>query len=165
MEMFANREAAMFRGTPSVMEALKTMTDDELVRLPYFSQTSDESWIYTYPSLNISMNSSLKENDEKLAAAMKVMECFLSPEGQKYIACGEGMISYNDGVESDMTELTGSDIRALVEAYLQDTGTNFHVTDKYELPVASEMKLILAEEENGYQLNDIEVDGESIKFR
>lgn len=295
--MFAGRKAAMFRGTPSVVEELKTMTDDELVRLPYFSQTSDESWVYTYPSLNIALNSSLEQNEEKQEAAMKVLNCFLSQEGQEYIACGQGMISYNVGVESDMSgmegvkdeldknaiyiryasnnsflasleaingllsgkmdekqafetfenginasateeddivkfektyklsvnenngrdaassilttarestgadiaitayysyassiyeggctkrelsmivntsegiplyvsEVAGGDIRSMVEAYLQDTGSSLRVTDKYELPVVSGMKLILTETENGYQVKDIEVDGDSIK--
>ncbi len=297
MEMFADGEAAMFRGTPSVMEELKGMTEDELVRIPYFSQTSDESWVYTYPSLNISMNSSLEEDEEKLSEAMKVLECFLSQKGQEYIACGQGMISYNDGIVSDMSgmegvkdeieknaiyiryasnnsfsasldavngllsgemdekqafeafknginaeaaeeesvvefektyslsvnenngrdaassilttareateadlalttcfsyassvyegectqtelsmicnnnkgtplylaKLKGGEIRTLVEGYLKDTGSGFQITNKHELPVASGMKLILTETEDGYELKDITVDGNSIK--
>ncbi len=296
MEMFASRGAAMFRGTPSVMEELQEMMDDELVRLPYFSKNSDESWVYTYPSLNISLNKSLEEDDEKLSAALKVLDCFLSQKGQEYIAGGQGMISYNDGVTSDMSNmdgvkeeieknaiyiryasnnsfsaslvavngllsgemneqqafeafknklnaeaskgesvvefdqtyhlavnenngrdaasvilttareatgadlalttvysysssifegectqrelsmicnnnkgtplymasLKGSEVRTLVEGYLQDTGYSLKVTNKYELPVASGMKLILNETENGYELKDITVDGESI---
>lgn len=296
-KMIAERKAGMFRGTPSVMEEIKEMTDDELVRIPYFSQESDESWVYTYPSLNISMNRSLEENDEKFEAAIKVMECFLSQEGQELIACGQGMISYNDGIESDLTgmegirdeieknalyiryasnnsfsasletvtglisgsmnekqaleafkkginkksededsvvkfdetyklslnenggrdaassilttvrndmdadiaftsyysysssiyqgectqtelrmicsndqgsplnkvELTGSDIRKLVKGYLKDTGSSFYVSNRYELPVASGMKLILKEKNNGFSLKDIQVNGKSIK--
>ena len=71
-EKFVNGEAAMFRGTPSVMEYLKSNMDSELVRVPYFSQTSDESWIYTYPSFNVALNSELEENEEKLDLAMKL---------------------------------------------------------------------------------------------
>ncbi len=297
MDMFANRETAMFRGTPAIMEELKEMTGDELVRIPYFSQTSDESWVYTYPSLNISLNSSLEKDEERLSAAMEVLECFLSQKGQEYIAGGQGMISYNDGIASDLsgmegvtdeieknavyiryasnnsfaaslravsgllsgemdeqqaleafenginaeaaeeeiaaefektyrlsvndnngrdaassvlttvreaagadlaltacysysssvyegectwTELgmicnnnkgtplytavlKGSDVRALVDGYLQDTGSGFRITNKYELPVASGMKLVLTETENGYALKDIQVNGESVQ--
>lgn len=297
IDMFVNKEAAMFRGTPSVMEELKEMSDDEFVRIPYFSQSSNESWLYTYPSLNISLNKDLEEDNEKLSKAMRILECFLSQKGQEYISGGEGMISYNVGIDSDisgmegvqdeiernsvyiryasnnsfsasqeliddllledkskeetfeafknkintkattgdsavefektyslslnenngrdaasvvlstvreaidadlslttyfsysssiyegkcskrelsmicnnnkgtplyLTLLKGSEVYALVEAYLQDTGTSLQVTNKYELPVASGMKLILIEKENGYQLKDIEVNGEPIK--
>lgn len=297
IDMFVNKEAAMFRGTPSVMEELKEMSDDEFVRIPYFSQSSNESWLYTYPSLNISLNKDLEEDNEKLSKAMRILECFLSQKGQEYISGGEGMISYNVGIDSDISGmegvqdeiernsvyiryasnnsfsasqeliddllledkskeetfeafknkintkattgdsavefektyslslnenngrdaasvvlstvreaidadlslttyfsysssiyegkcskrelsmicnnnkgtplylalLKGSEVYALVEAYLQDTGTSLQVTNKYELPVASGMKLILIEKENGYQLKDIEVNGEPIK--
>ena len=104
---FVNGETAMFRGTPSVMEYLKSNMDSELVRIPYFSQTSDESWIYTYPSFNIALNSELEENEEKLDLAMKVLDCFISEEGQKLVADGDGMISYNAHVESSLDGMTG----------------------------------------------------------
>lgn len=104
---FANGEAAMFRGTPSVMEALRSITDDELVRILYFSQTSDESWVYTYPSFNVALNSELAENEDKLDLAMEVLDCFLSEEGQKLVADGDGMISYNADVESTLDGLNG----------------------------------------------------------
>lgn len=104
---FVNGEAAMFRGTPGVMEYLKANMDSELVRLPYFSQTSDESWIYTYPSFNIALNSDLEENEGKLELAMKVLDCFLSEKGQKLVADGDGMISYNANVASSLDGMTG----------------------------------------------------------
>lgn len=106
-EMFISGEAAMFRGTPGVMEVLRSNMDAELVRLPYFSQTSDESWVYTYPSFNIALNGELEKNDEKLELALKVLDCFLSEEGQKLVADGDGMISYNAHVESDFDGMTG----------------------------------------------------------
>lgn len=293
-EAFVSRKAAINCGTPGNMVGYQSVMEDELVRLPYFSQTSDESWIYTYPSLNIAMNQSVTESEEKLDDAMKVLNCFLSEKGQKIIAAGQGMISYNVDVPSDlsgmtgveeeaeknafyiryasnasfsasleavsglltgelneqqamekfesiltapvgeeevvaefentyplalnekggrdaassvlttvrmaygadlafthyynytaslyagghsqreigmmvkngnttvhlaMAELTGKDVKALVEAYLKDTGTHFRVTKKYELPIASGMKLIVTDTGEGYELKDIEVDG------
>ena len=294
---FANGEAAMFRGTPSVMEALKSATDDELVRLPYFSQTSDESWVYTYPSFNVALNSELEKNEDKLNLAMKVLDCFLSEKGQKLVADGDGMISYNADVESTLdglngiedeikknafyirfasngsfsgslqavkgllsgkmdetqaynvfkkevtsgakkepsaiefqnqydirlnskcgrdaassilttvrkkadaqlafssyyyytssiykgecsaaelnmmishndeaclylAKLSGAQIKKLVEQYLAGQKSGFAVTNKYELPISSGMKLILRSEKNKFDLDDIEVNGDSIK--
>lgn len=287
----------MFRGTPSVMEALRSVTDDELVRLPYFSQTSDESWVYTYPSFNVALNSELEKNGDKLDLAMKVLDCFLSEEGQKLVADGEGMISYNADVESTLdglngiedeieknafyirfasngsfsgslqavkgilsgemdetqaynafkkevtsepkeepsaiefqnqydislnskcgrdaassilttvrkkadaqlafssyyyytssiykgecsaaelnmmlshndeaylylAKLSGAQIKKLVEQYLAGQESGFAVTNKYELPISSGMKLILQSEKNKFGLDDIEVNGDSIK--
>ena len=106
-ERFVNGEAAMFRGTPGVMEYLKSHMDSELVRIPYFSQTSDESWIYTYPSFNIAFNRKLEENEEKLDLAMKVLDCFLSEKGQKLVADGDGMISYTAHVKSSFDGMMG----------------------------------------------------------
>lgn len=106
-ESFVNGEAAMFRGTPSVMEYLKSNMDSELIRLPFFSQTSDESWIYTYPSFNIAFNSRLEENEEKQNLAMQVLDCFLSEKGQKLVADGDGMISYTAHVGSSFDGMTG----------------------------------------------------------
>lgn len=297
-EAFVNGEAAITCGIPSNMAGYQSAMEDELVRLPYFSQTSNESWIYTYPSLNLAMNRSVTDSDEKLDAAMKVLSCFLSAEGQSIIAAGQGMISYNVDVPSDlsgmtdlteevkknafyiryasnasfsaslqavqglltgemneqqaleafestltapageeemvaefekayslalnkkggrdaasvvlttirkgkgadlafspyyhytaslhagghtkqelsmmvkngnvtvhlaMAELTGREVKLLVEEYLKDTGTAFQVTNKYELPVASGMKLTLAGTGNGYELKLIEVDGAAIQ--
>ena len=104
---FVNGKTAMFRGTPSVMDYLKSNMDDELVRIPYFSQTSEESWIYTYPSFNVALNKKLEDNDEKLDLAMKVLDCFISGKGQKLVADGDGMISYNAHVKSDLSGMKG----------------------------------------------------------
>ena len=295
-EKFVNGEAAMFRGTPSVMDSLKSNMDAELVRLPYFSQTSDESWIYTYPSFNVALNKNLEGNNEKLDLAMKVLDCFISEKGQKLVADGDGMISYNVHVESDLdgmtgveeqvknnafyiryasngsfsgslqavngllsgqmdesqayeafkkevcskpkeeaditdfkkqyniemndqcgrdaassilttvrkslnselafssyyyyaasvysgscteteanmmvshndgtylwsASLSGAQIKQLIEKYLNGEGSDFHITDKYELPIASGMKLIVEPEKGCFKLKDIEIDGRSI---
>lgn len=296
-EAFVGGKAAITCGTPGNMAGYQSAMEDELVRLPYFSQTSDESWIYTYPSLNIAVNRSVADNEGKMDDAMKVLNCFLSQKGQEIIAAGQGMISYNVDVPSDlngmagleeeakknafyiryasnasfaaslkavsgimtgelneqqalevfestltapaaeeknvaefentyflalnekggrdaassvlttvrkeygadlafthyynytaslhagghtqrelsmmvkngntvvhlaMTELTGREVKALVEAYLKDTGTKFQVTNKYELPIASGMKLIVTKTGDGYELKYIEVDGTTI---
>lgn len=106
-EMFINHQAAMFRGTPAVMEQLEENMDDELVRIPYFSKTNNESWIYTYPSMNIALNKNLKKDRKKLDLAMDVLDVILSSKGQKIIAQGSGSISYMANVKSDLNGLTG----------------------------------------------------------
>lgn len=296
-EAFVSGKAAITCGIPGNMAGYQSVMADELERLPYFSQTSDESWIYTYPSLNIAVNGSVADDEGKMDDAMKVLNCFLSAEGQKIIAAGQGMISYNVDVPSDlsgmngveeeakknafyiryasnasfaaslkavqglmtgqlneqqalevfestltapaaeeeivaefentyllalnekggrdaassvlttvrmeygadlafthyyhytaslhagghtqrelsmmvkngntavhlaMAELTGKEVKTLVEEYLKDTGTKFRVTGKYELPISSGMKLIVTDTGDGYELKDIEVNGTTI---
>ena len=296
-EAFVSGKAAINCGTPGNLVEYQSAMDDELVRLPYFSQTSDESWIYTYPSLNIAINRSVEADEGKMDDAMKVLNCFLSQKGQEIIAAGQGMISYNVDVPSDLsgmngveeeakknalyiryasnasfaaslkavqglmtgelneqqalevfestltapaaeeeivaefgstyllalnekggrdaassvlttvrkeygadlafthyynytaslyagghtqkelsmmvkngnitvhlatTELTGKEVKTLVEEYLKDTGTKFQVSNRYQLPIASGMKLILIDTGNGYALKDIEIDGASM---
>lgn len=296
-EQFINGKAAMFRGTPDVMEVLQSNMDAKLARIPYFSQTSDEGWIYTYPSFNVSFNKDLEENEDKINTAMKVLDLFISKEGQELIANGSGIISYNADVDSNLenmvgiedeidknalyiryasnssflasldsvqgllsgkldvkqaceefkkelnnkqekeekmttlqkqysislndkngrdaassilttireqenvdialsdyyyytssiykgdytksqldmmivhnddpqlhfAKLTGDEIKKLVKKYLEYSNTSFCVTSKYELPIASGMKLIVKQEDTGFSLVDIEIAGKSIE--
>lgn len=291
---FLSGKAALRNATPAVMAALQETMDAELIHLPYFSQTGQGSWVYTYPSLNIALNKSLQDDPKRLEAAQKVLDCFLSEEGQKIIAAGAGLISYSANVASDLAgmegveeeikanafyiryasnnsfsaslaaisglvdgslsvkqavkvfedgmnatasaeaepviefeksyslalneaggrdaassvlttarlnagadiafspyynfatsvyqgpatarevglipnvnqgaplskaTLTGAQLKQLVAGYLEDTGWAFDVSTKYELPVASGMKMILAQTDGGYALEDIEVGG------
>ena len=82
-----SRKAAINTGTPGNMATYLSAMTDELVRLPYFSQTTDESWIYTHPSLNIAVNGSVAEEEGKLDAAMKVLNCFLWGLGNQAPEC------------------------------------------------------------------------------
>ena len=44
---------------------------------------------------------------------MKVLNCFLSQEGQEIIAAGQGMVSYNADVPSDLRGMTGVEEEAV----------------------------------------------------
>ena len=56
-----------------------------------------------------------------------------------------------------VAKINGKQVCELVENYLADADENFYVTNKYELPIASGMKIIVRQEENGFSLKDIEV--------
>lgn len=105
LELFVARKAAIIRGTPNDRISYQSLMNDELLRLPYFSQTSNDSFIYTYPSLNISLNKSLQNNKDKLNKAMKILNCFISEEGQRLIAGGDGLISYSTNVHSSIGKM------------------------------------------------------------
>ena len=105
--MFVEGKSAMFHGHPTVMQQLQKQMDAELIRIPYFSQTSDESYVYMTPSLNIAFNKNLEKDREKLDTALDVLDCMISEEGQKLIADGSGVISLNTDVPTMMQDVPG----------------------------------------------------------
>ena len=56
-----------------------------------------------------------------------------------------------------LAKINGKEIYELAEKYLAESDEKFHITNKYELPIASGMKIIVRQEENGFSLKDIEV--------
>ena len=106
--MFVEKKSAIFHGSPDIYSSLTSqMSDSELVRLPYFSQTSNDGYIYMCPSLNVALNKDLENNKTKLNAALKVLDCMISKKGQQLIANGSGVISFNPDVESMMSDVKG----------------------------------------------------------
>ena len=106
-QMFVEGKSAMFHGQPRDMQKLQDQMDAELIRIPYFSQTSDSSFVYMFPSLNIAFNKELEKNQEKLDTALDVLDCMISEQGQKLIADGNGVISLNTDVPSMMQNVPG----------------------------------------------------------
>ena len=106
-QMFVEGKSAMFHGQPTDMQKLQDQMDAELIRIPYFSQTSDSSFVYMFPSLNIAFNKELEKNQEKLDTALDVLDCMISEQGQKLIADGNGVISLNTDVPSMMQNVPG----------------------------------------------------------
>ena len=107
IQMFVEGKSAMFHGQPTDMQKLQDQMDAELIRIPYFSQTSDSSFVYMFPSLNIAFNKELEKNQEKLDTALDVLDCMNSEQGQKLIADGSGVISFNTDVPSMMQNVPG----------------------------------------------------------
>lgn len=106
-QMFVEGKSAMFHGQPRDMQKFQDQMDAELIRIPYFSQTSDSSFVYMFPSLNIAFNKELEKNQEKLDTALDVLDCMISEQGQKLIADGSGVISFNTDVPSMMQNVPG----------------------------------------------------------
>ena len=107
IQMFVEGKSAMFHGHPTVMQQLQKQMDADLIRIPYFSQTSDESYVYMTPSLNIAFNKNLEKDREKLDTALDVLDCMISEKGQKLIADGSGVISLNTDVPTMMQDVPG----------------------------------------------------------
>lgn len=107
MQLFVSGQAAMFHGSPVHMKQCQEQMDANLVRIPYFSQTSKEGYIYMTPSLHIAFNKELEKDSDKLDTALKVLDCMISQEGQTLIANGSSVISFNPNVSSITDDMTG----------------------------------------------------------
>ncbi len=107
MQLFVSGQAAMFHGSPVHMKQCQEQMDANLVRIPYFSQTSKEGYIYMTPSLHIAFNKNLEKDSDKLDTALKVLDCMISQEGQTLIANGSSVISFNPNVSSITDDMTG----------------------------------------------------------
>ncbi len=108
MQLFVDGKAAMFHGAPlNLQQCQALMGDVQLVRIPYFSQSSREGFIYMTPSLHVAFNKQLEEEPEKLETALQVLECMISREGQQLIANGRSVISFNPDVPSVTDDMTG----------------------------------------------------------
>ncbi len=108
MKLFTDGEAAMFHGSPVHLRLCQSwMPDAELVRVPYFSQASDEGYIYMMPSLHVAFNKDLEADPDRLECAMSVLEHMLSAQGQAVIADGSSVISFNPTVASITDGLAG----------------------------------------------------------
>lgn len=107
MELFVSGQAAMFHGSPVHFKQCQEQMDAKLVRIPYFSPTSNEGYIYMAASLHIAFNKELEKDSNKLDTALKVLECMLSQEGQTLIANGLSVISFNLNVSSITDDMIG----------------------------------------------------------
>ena len=132
--MFVEKKSAIFHGTPDIYKTLSSqMSDSELVRLPYFSQTSNDGYIYMHPSLNVALNKDLENDKTKLDAALKVLDCMISKKGQQLIANGTGVISFNPDVESMMNDVKG------LEEPLKNNNIYIRYSDQKSFAAAKEV--------------------------
>ena len=63
-QMFVEGKSAMFHGQPRDMQKFQDQMDAELIRIPYFSQTSDSSFFVFVRFLLNRMNTCIEENGE-----------------------------------------------------------------------------------------------------
>lgn len=107
---FNNGKLAMMRATGNDAATSRKVYGTEATMLPYFGETSEDNWILTYPILQMAVNKKVAEDKTKEEAVMKVLEATFSEEGQRRLASGNAVLSYNKDVN-----ITISDVLAEVE--------------------------------------------------
>ena len=99
MEPFYAGQTAMIRNTANICDSIKAERDMNCVILPYFGETSEDNWVLTYPMCQLAVSKKAVENDAKKKAVNEVLMAIFSEEGQKHVAAGTSVLSYNKEVK------------------------------------------------------------------
>ena len=100
---FREGKTAMIRNTAALADNITKEDGITCVMLPYFGQTSQDNWLLTYPMCQLAVSRRVAEDPAKEAAVMDILMAIFSEEGQKHVAAGTSMLSYNKEVKISST--------------------------------------------------------------
>lgn len=92
-------KTAMIRNTAALADNITKERDINSVILPYFGETEQDNWLLTYPMCQLAVSKQVEQDEAKRAAVMKVLLAIFSEEGQKHVAAGTSVLSYNKEVK------------------------------------------------------------------
>ena len=95
---YLNGQTAMIRATAAMAESITADGGVTSVILPYFGETSQDNWVLTYPMCQLAVSEHVEEDEAKKDAVMEVLSAIFSEEGQKHVAAGASVLSYNKEV-------------------------------------------------------------------
>lgn len=101
---FLRGEAAMMRGTANDCRVISIRNGINTAMLPYFGETSDDNWLLTYPICQLAVSRSVEEDSAKKEAVMAVLSAVFSEEGQRKLASGSSVLSYNKTVNIEPSD-------------------------------------------------------------
>ena len=96
---FREGRTAMFRNTAALADNVMNEDGINCVMLPYFGETSQDNWLLTYPMCQLAVSNAVERDEAKKAAVMEVLLAIFSEEGQKHVAAGTSVLSYNKEVK------------------------------------------------------------------
>ena len=99
---FFEGKLAIMRGTANDCTVTNQQYDMNCVMLPYFGETAEDSWILTYPLCQAAVSKQVEEDAVKKEAVMRVLDAIFSEEGQRRLASGASVLSYNKTVDIGM---------------------------------------------------------------
>ncbi len=104
MEPYFQGMTAMIRNTAALADNITVEMGINSVILPYFGQTSEDNWLLTYPMCQVAVSKQVEEDEAKREAVMEVLMAMFSEEGQKHVAAGTSVLSYNKEVNISPTD-------------------------------------------------------------
>ena len=72
--------------------------------LPYFGETSKDNWVLTYPMCQLAVAKHVEQDSAKKEAILRVLNAVFSEEGQRRLASGSAVLSYNKTVNIEMND-------------------------------------------------------------
>ncbi|MDD5900103.1 MAG: extracellular solute-binding protein, partial [Lachnospiraceae bacterium] len=102
-EPYLNGQIAMVRNTAALADDVTTEYGINSVILPYFGETSEDNWLLTYPMCQLAVSKKVEEDEAKKAAVLEILLAIFSEEGQKAVATGTSVLSYNKEVNISST--------------------------------------------------------------
>ena len=118
MEPFYQGKTAMVRNTAALADDLTQERGINCVMLPYFGETSKDNWLLTYPMCQLAVSNTVAQDKAKEDAVIEILMAIFSDEGQKHVAAGTSVLSYNKEVKITPT----SSLR-----YVQDCISSNHL--------------------------------------
>ena len=97
-------KTAMIRNTAALADDITKEDGTTSVMLPYFGETSQDNWLLTYPMCQLAVSRQVEQDEAKKAAVMDVLMAVFSEEGQKHVAAGTSVLSYNKEVKITPTD-------------------------------------------------------------
>ena len=98
-EPYRNGQTAMIRNTAALADNITKEDGTTSVILPYFGETSEDNWLLTYPMCQLAVSKTVEQDEAKRDAVMKILMAIFSEEGQKHVAAGTSVLSYNKEVK------------------------------------------------------------------
>ena len=96
---FREGKTAMIRNTAAFADQLTQEGEMNCVVLPYFGETAQDNWLLTYPMCQLAVSRQVEKDEAKKDAVMRVLLAIFSEEGQKHVAAGTAVLSYNKEVK------------------------------------------------------------------
>ena len=103
-EPYREGKTAMIRNTAALADNITQEDGTNSVMLPYFGETSQDNWLLTYPMCQLAVSKQVEEDEAKKEAVMDVLMAIFSEEGQKHVAAGTSMLSYNKEVKIESSD-------------------------------------------------------------
>ena len=103
MDPYFAGKTAMVRNTAALADTITLEQGIDSVILPYFGETEQDNWLLTYPMCQLAVSSCVEKDEAKKKAVMEVLMAIFSEEGQKHVAAGTSVLSYNKEVKIEPT--------------------------------------------------------------
>ena len=102
-EPYFEGKTAMIRSTAALADQIREERGINSVILPYFGESAKDNWVLTYPMCQLAVSKQVEKDEVKKDAVMEVLSAIFSEEGQKHVAAGTSVLSYNKEVKIDST--------------------------------------------------------------